>query len=200
MTWPGAARRRTDQGRRERRLGAVDLVVDGLERGVDGLGMGLVGGADGGLKLFLERHVERVQDLGRRLPVADAVGGERVELAFHQSRELQVDDVGEVLGEQVVDLLADLGRVEAAFELLGVAARLNRFNDGAIGRRPADAVLLEGAHEARLGEARRWFGEVLLGIDRLRIEVFVLAQLGEDCARLRTLGRRAAFELRGNLS
>ena len=37
-----------DQLRREARLGAVDLVVDGPERDADGLGVGLEGGVDGG--------------------------------------------------------------------------------------------------------------------------------------------------------
>ena len=42
---PGRA---ADQGRRERRFGAAELAVDGLDRGVEGLGVGLVGGVDGG--------------------------------------------------------------------------------------------------------------------------------------------------------
>ena len=40
--------------------------------------------------------------------------GDLVEVAFHAGRELEVDDFLEVLGQQVVDRDADVGRVEAA--------------------------------------------------------------------------------------
>ena len=45
---PEGAGRVPDQFRRDARLGAVELVVDGLERDAEGLGPGPVGGVDGG--------------------------------------------------------------------------------------------------------------------------------------------------------
>ena len=48
MTGAKRVGRRVDQRGRDAGLGAVELVVDGLERGADGLGVRLVGGVDGG--------------------------------------------------------------------------------------------------------------------------------------------------------
>src|SRR6266511_893955 len=41
--------RRVDQRRRQGWFGAVEFVINGTERGLDGLGLGLVGGVNGGL-------------------------------------------------------------------------------------------------------------------------------------------------------
>ena len=69
----------------------------------------------------------------------------------------------EVLGEEAMDDLADVGRHEALAVHLDVLAVLQRRDDGRVGRGPADAVLLERLDERGLRIARRRLGEVLLG-------------------------------------
>ena len=54
-----------DQFRREARLGAVDLVVDGPERDADRLGVGLEGGVDGGADVA-DDGAHQVHDLGEQ--------------------------------------------------------------------------------------------------------------------------------------
>ena len=54
-----------DQFRREARLGAVELVVDGPERDAERLGVGLVGGVDGGLDVA-DDGAHQVHDRGEQ--------------------------------------------------------------------------------------------------------------------------------------
>ena len=92
-----------------------------------------------------------------------------------------------MLDEQVGDEEAELGRVELALPLLHVVAGLDGPDDGGIGRGPADAVLLELLHEARLAEARRRLREVLVGVELAETEAVALGQ-GRELGR-RLLGR-----------
>ncbi len=123
-----------------------------------------------------ELVVERAQHAD---PVAARIR-HAVEIALHLRGEARIDDVLEVLGQQIVDLNPDVGRMEAAFDLLDVPARLNRLDDRAVGRGPADPVLFEHAHERGFGEARRRLGEVLLGIDALEVERLIDRQLRQQ--------------------
>ena len=81
---------------------------------------------------------------------------------FHLRGVFDVEDVGEVLDQQVVDDEAEFGRLEFALVLFDVLAILNDAHNRRIGRRPTDAFLFERFDERRLGVARRRFGEVLI--------------------------------------
>ena len=52
-------------------------------------------------------------------------------LSFHVSGELQIEDLGKLLDQQVVDRHAQIGGVEPPFLLLDVAAVLDRLDDRA---------------------------------------------------------------------
>ena len=104
-----------------------------------------------------ERPVERPQ---QRHPGALAAG-DLVELLLHPGRELEVDVVAEVLDEQVGHDPGDRLGLQAALLDPDVAAVDDRRDRRGVGRRPADAVLLERLDQRRLGEARRRLGEVL---------------------------------------
>ncbi len=104
-----------------------------------------------------QRWVEGLQERDPR-PLA---AGDLVELLLHPGGELEVDVVAEVLDEQVVDDEGDRFRVEPALLDPDVAAIDDRRDRGGIGRRTADAVLLERLDERRLGEAWRRLGEML---------------------------------------
>src|ERR1700733_11959240 len=85
-----------------------------------------------------------------------------VELIFHRGGEAIVDVLVKMLAQEAVDDLADVGGREAAIINLHVFAIAQRGDDRGIGRRPADAVLLERLDQRSLGEARRWLGKMLL--------------------------------------
>ena len=71
----------------------------------------------------------------------------------------------EVLDQQVGDLLAQLGGVEAAILDLDVVAFLigDLGDDAGIGAGPADAFFFQGLDQRGLVVARRRLGEVLAG-------------------------------------
>ena len=71
---------------------------------------------------------------------------------------------------------AELGRVEAPLLLLDVAAVLDRRQDRRVGRRPADALLLQLLDQRRLGEPRRRLREVLLGPDLEQLDRLALLE------------------------
>ncbi len=72
--------------------------------------------------------------------------------------------MGEVLRQEAIDDLADVGRNEPAAFHLDVFAVAQRRDDRGIGRGPADAVLLERLDERRLGVPRRRLREMLLAL------------------------------------
>ena len=86
----------------------------------------------------------------------------RVELILHRRGEAVLHVAVEVMGEEAVDDLADVGRHEAPAVHLHVLAVLQRGDDGGVGRGPADAVLLQRLDQRGLGVARRRLGEMLL--------------------------------------
>ena len=105
-----------------------------------------------------ERLVER---RAAAAPTARLAAGDLVEVLLHARGEVEVDEVAEVLDEQVGDDLADVLGPQPALHHRHVAAIDDRRDRRGVGRRPADAVLLERLDQRRLGVARRRLGEVL---------------------------------------
>ena len=96
-----------------------------------------------GLVCLLERLLERSVELPQQLVLVDLALGDLIELILEVGRELDVDDVLEVLLEHVDDDKAELGRLEVLVDALDVAARLNRLDDRRVRARTADFLLLE---------------------------------------------------------
>ncbi len=131
--------------------------------------------SSGGRQLLAEVLVEVAEDL---LPLLGA-DGDLVEGFFEPGGEPVVEQVAEVLDESLGHDLAHLLGVEAAVVEPHVAPVLYRRDDRRVGRRPADAALLELLDEARLAVARRRLGEVLLRIELLELEVVADLHVGQ---------------------
>ncbi len=78
--------------------------------------------------------------------------------------------------EETVDQAANVGRLEALFFQHHVFPVLQGGNDAGVGRRPADAVFLQGFYKAGLGEAGRRLGEMLLAEESVDRQGFALLQ------------------------
>ena len=78
---------------------------------------------------------------------------DRVELVLHRGGEVVVDEPPEVVLEQPDHRERDPGRHQRAALLPDVAAVLDRLDDRRVGRRAADAELLQRLDQARLGVA-----------------------------------------------
>ena len=126
--------------------------------------------------LFLERPPEAVH---QRHPLLLAAR-DRIELVLQLGGEVVVDVLGEVVGEELVHHPPHVGGDETALVHLHILARLQGGDDAGIGRGAADAELLQRLDQARLGEARRWLGEVLLGADGDELHLLPLQQLGQQ--------------------
>ena len=120
----------------------------------------------GGLELLLKRIVELVEHLDHLF----LGGSDVVELVLHVGGELQVEDLGEVLDQQVGDRHAQVGGEEAPLLLLDVAAVLDRLDDRRVGAGPADGLLFEGLDQRGLAVAGRRLGEVLGGVQGVQVE------------------------------
>src|SRR6266581_7108992 len=131
---------------------------------------GLLSGAEHAL----QRPVE-VLDHGYPLLLAAL---DLVQALFELGRVFVVGDGLEVIDHQPVDGLADARRKEATILDLDIPVRLGDGLHGRrVGRRAADAPLLELLDQRRLRVARRWLAEVLLGLDGVVVEPLAL---GED--------------------
>ncbi len=126
--------------------------------------------------LGAERHPE-VADHGHPLALA---AGHVVQLVLHAGREVQVDDLREVLHQQVRHAEGRLLREEAAILDVHVAALPDRLDGGRVGRRPPDAPFLQRTDQRGLGEARRWLGEVLLARQADQVQRLAVLQVGQD--------------------
>ena len=140
---------------------------------------GDLGAADAFLlgNLLVESLPEAVE---HRNPLALA-GGDIVKLVFEPGGEVVVDVLGEVLGQELVDDLAGIGRLEALLVENHVLAILQRRDDRRIGRRPADAELFQRLHQRCFRIARRRLGEMLLAgqlVHRQHVADFQQRQLG----------------------
>src|SRR5256885_2073094 len=147
---------------REPRLLLVVLGADLHERAVaaHAHGDGLAGGGvpaelarlrnllarDGALDL-LDLLDEGLPELVERRGPLFLAARHRVELILHRRGEAVLDVAMEVMGEEAVDDLADVGRHEAPAVHVDVFAILQRRDDARIGRGAADAVLLQRLHQ-----------------------------------------------------
>ena len=113
------------------------------------------------LALLVDARLERPEELAQQRDPLALAAGDLVELLLHARREREVHVLAEVVDEQVGDDLADLLGVQAALLDADVAAVDDRRDRRRVGRRPADAVLLERLDQGRLGVAGRRLGEVL---------------------------------------
>ena len=112
--------------------------------------------------LLVDELLQRVVEAAQQRHPRPLAAGDLVQLLFHPGRELDVDVVAEMLDQQVGDDVGDRFGVEPALLDPDVAAVGDRRDRRGVGRRTADAVLLERLDQRRLGEARRWLGEVLV--------------------------------------
>ena len=116
-----------------------------------------------------------VEAAHRRHPLLLAVL-DLVELVLHAGGELDVEDVGEGVDQQIGHQEAQLGRSQAARLVLDdVLLVEDRRHDAGVGRRPADALLLQLLDQRRLAEARRRLGEVLLGQQLVQLQRLAFA-------------------------
>ncbi len=140
-------------------------------------------------KLLLKRIIKLVEHLDHvRLG-----RGDLVQLAFHMSRELQVQDLGELLDKQIRHRHTKVRRVESPFFLLDVAAILDRLDDWRICAGATDCLFFEGFDEGGLAVPRRGLREMLGRVELVKIEnlphgnrrqelVVLLAMLGPHSA------------------
>src|SRR5262249_60885290 len=84
-----------------------------------------------------------------------------VELRLHLSGEADLEGVGEAAPHHLPHLFAERRGREAPFFGGRVPAALQRADDGGVRRRPADALLFQGLHEARLAVAWGRLSEML---------------------------------------
>ncbi len=115
------------------------------------------------LLLLLEQGDEGLPELAQHRPPLLLAAGDGVEILLQLGGEVVVDVAGEVVDQQVVDHPADVLGEEGALLQAHVLAGHQGVHDRGVGGGAADAVLLQGLDQARLGEARRRLGEVLLG-------------------------------------
>ena len=69
-----------------------------------------------------------------------------------------------------------------------------------IGRGPADAELFQPFYQARFGEAWRWLGEVLLGLDLSGLEPIILGDGRQDPIAVLVFGVVAALLIEPQVS
>ena len=143
---------------REARLLLIVLGADLHERAVaahahrDGLAGGGIAAELARLRHLLARDGaldpldlvdEGLPELGERRGPLFLAARHRVQLVLHRRGEAVLHVAMEVMGEEAVDDLADVGRHEAPAVHLDVFAILQRGDDARIGRGAADAVLLQ---------------------------------------------------------
>ncbi len=111
-----------------------------------------------------------------------------IEFILHGGREAVLDVAVEVLGEEAVYDLADVGRYEAPVVHLDVFAVLQGRDDRRIRRGAADSVFLERLDQGGLAVARRRLGEVLSGSQVEQIDRIAFVQRRQGVVLLVALG------------
>src|SRR5262249_23698086 len=103
---------------------------------------------------------------------------------------------GKVLHQLFVGDPAQLGRVQATFDLLHVLLFLDGRQNGGVGRRPANALFLELFHQRRFGIARRRLSEVLLVQELEQLQHLAVGQRRQRSVLVVALGRFGLLPLR----
>ena len=152
-----------------------DVGLVGLELDLDALHVGL---------RLLEGAFEVVVEFAEDLDVVLAAFGDLVEVGLHAGGELRVDDLRELLLEEFRDLLAEFGRLQALRLADDVLTVQDGRDDGGVGGRTADAVLLQSLDEGRLGVAGRRLGEVLVAEQLAEFQDVAHGQVREHGAGL----------------
>ena len=127
-------------------------------------------------QLLLERIVELVEHLDH----VGLGGGDLVELALHVGGELQVEDLGKLFDQQVVDGHPEVRRAEPPFLLIDVAAVLDRLDDRCIGAGAADRLFFQGLDQRGLAVSRRRLGEVLRRVEAVEVEGLATERAGKS--------------------
>ncbi len=105
-----------------------------------------------------------------------------VQLGLQRGGEVVLDPFGEELLEEGRDQPSLVLRVEAVLVHADVFAVAQGRQDGGVGRRATDAQLFQLLDQGGFREARRRFGEVLVGADRLDLGLGAFLQRGQAAA------------------
>src|SRR6516164_11476221 len=116
-----------------------------------------------------------------------------IELILHGGREAVLHVAVEMMREETVDDLADVGRHEAPVVHLDVFAVLQRRDDRGVSRGAADAVLLQRLDEGGLAVTRRRLGEVLRGGELRQAHAVAFLQRRQHVVGVIGLGVVAPF-------
>ena len=119
---------------------------------------------------------------------APAAGGDLVEVVLHAGGERVVDLGREVALEELDHGERRPRRHERLALLPHVAAVLDRLHDRRVGRRPADAQLLQPLDQRRLGVAGRRLGGVAHGVDGGVGQPLADRQVGEQALAVVEVG------------
>ena len=123
-------------------------------------------------------------EVGNRVLGAERDG---VEVVLHARGEVEVDQIGEVLLQQLHHRERGEGRHQRVALLDHVLALLDGLDDRGVGRRPADAAGLELLDQRRLGVARRRLRGVVARLEAPRLELVVARDARQQHLLLREL-------------
>ena len=135
------------------------------------------------------------------LDVAELPAADGVQLVLHPGRELVIDQPRQVPLQKPHDRDRHPRRHQRVPLLEHVLALLDRLQDRGVRAGPADAELLEGLDERRLGVARRGLGRVALHLEGETLERLTLADRRQERLLIRQLGVGivASFDVRAQI-
>ena len=163
-------------GRTEARVAVRILRIRREEVGAQVLVQRIDDVGDAQLLRLLDGLVEGLPEAQQHLLVAAVSGGDAVEILLQAGGEVVLHVAAEEGGQKGRDDAAAILRQEAFLLQPDVVAVLQNLQDRGVGRGAADAQLFHSLDQARLAEARRRLGEVLLRRDGLAVEVLALGQ------------------------
>src|SRR3569833_2074046 len=117
----------------------------------------------------------------------------RVELVFQLGREVVINVLREIIGEEFIHHPSDIGGDETALVHRDIFARLQGRDDGGVGGRPAAAVFFQRFRQTGFRIARRRVGEVLLGADLGELDLIALGKWGQSAIVVIALAVVVAF-------
>ena len=141
------------------------------------LGAG-VGQRDAGQHLTqtIDRALEGGPELFHHGDPVDLTFADAVQLGFEFGGEVVVDILPGVVHQEAAHQLANARWREALFLQHHVFAVLQGLDDAGVGRRAANAELLQRLHQAGFGVTRRRLGEMLLAVETVDWQRFALDQ------------------------